>query len=122
MGGGTVGRDVPTLRARPGGVCVHVCMSGSWCVLAGRVLAAPPSDTTTVGPLWISFAPPALPLHNLLSLLLLSSGEEVWVPSSHFSPPSLFLIAPFFLSILPHCLSISFSISEPDSVYIKATD
>lgn len=39
------------------GVCVHVCVSGSWCVLAGRVLAGPVSDTTTVGPLWISFAP-----------------------------------------------------------------
>lgn len=52
-GGGTVGRAPHSLRARLEAVCV----SGSWCALAGCLLAAPPSDTT-VGPLWISFTPP----------------------------------------------------------------
>ena len=119
-----VGVQLAGLFAHSGpglGVCVHacvcVCVSGSWCVLAGCVLAAPASDTTTVGPLWISFAPPALP-HNLppSSSSLPGKRPGRLIPTFH-----LLLLIFLLLPLLLHCLSISnFSIiSEPQSACIK---
>lgn len=83
-GENTVGRAVHTLKARPEGVCVCVCV---WLLVRWQDVRwqNPPSDTTTVGPLWISSAPPLLSCSTTcLPSSLLSSTRMVCVPYPTF--------------------------------------
>ena len=95
--GGRVVQLAGLAHTPPQAPSMRVCVSGSWCVLAGCVLAAPPhpSDTTTVGPLWISFTHthPTLLLFSLTCFLPPGRGGGTLRPYPTF--PSINLDAEF---------------------------